>query len=185
MNDPDIIKLYLERDERAINESRAKYGAYLASIARRILPDRRDAEEVVSDAYLACWRSIPPNRPEELSSYLGRLCRNGAIDRAKRESRLKRGSGEYDAVLCELSGLASEGPDRAMEAEDFNRALNGFLKGLNKKPRRVFVQRYWYLLPVKEIAAQNGMSEAAVKMQLSRTRAELKELLIKEGLYYE
>ena len=88
-------------------------------------------------------------------------------------------------MLCELSGLASEGPDRAMEAEDFNRALNGFLKGLNKKPRRVFVQRYWYLLPVKEIAAENGMSEAAVKMQLSRARAELKELLIKEGLYYE
>ena len=89
-------------------------------------------------------------------------------------------------MLDELSGLASKDtPEGVLEAERFNRTLNGFLGGLNTKPRRMFVQRYWYLLPVKEIASENGMSTAAVKMQLSRTRAELKELLIKEGLYYE
>ena len=186
MNDPDIIKLYLERDERAIAETRAKYGAYLTAIARRILPDRRDAEEIVSDACLACWRSIPPNEPRDVASYAGRLCRNAAIDRAKTEARKKRGSGEYEAVLEELAGLASKDtPEGALEAARFNKTLNGFLRGLNKKPRRVFVQRYWYLLSAREIAAENGMSEAAVKMQLSRTRAELRELLIKEGLYYE
>ena len=186
MNDPDIIKLYLERDERAVAETRAKYGAYLGTIARRILPDRRDAEEIVSDACLACWRSIPPNRPMDLASYAGRLCRNAALDRVKHDSRLKRGSGEYDAVLDELSGLATEDtPERAMEAEAFNSALNDFLKGLSKKPRRIFVQRYWYLLSVHEIARENGMTEAAVKMQLSRTRTELRKLLIKEGFYCE
>ena len=186
MNDPDVIKLYLQRDERAISETRTSLGAYLSAIARRILPDRRDVEEVVSDACLACWRSIPPNEPKDLASYAGRLCRNAAIDRAKAEARKKRGAGEYEAVLDELSGLASKDtPEGVLEAERINRTLNGFLGGLNPKPRRVFVQRYWYLLPVKEIASENGMSTAAVKMQLSRTRAELKELLIKEGLYYE
>ena len=45
MNDPDIIELYFERSEEAIAATREKFGAYFASVARRILRDPRDAEE--------------------------------------------------------------------------------------------------------------------------------------------
>ncbi|MBR3382744.1 MAG: sigma-70 family RNA polymerase sigma factor [Clostridia bacterium] len=186
MNDPDIIKLYLERDESAVEQTKRKYGAYLSAIAGRILPDRRDAEEIVSDACLACWRSIPPNEPDDLASYAGRLCRNAAIDRVRRETRVRRGSGGYETALDELAELASGvSPEKELERAAFTALLNGFLGSLPGRSRRVFVQRYWYLLSVGEIAADNGMSEAAVKMRLSRTRAELKKLLIKEGMFYE
>lgn len=84
--------------------------------------------------------------------------------------------------FCYLSGQT---PESELEAALFNKALDGFLRSLRKRPRRIFVQRYWYLLSVAEIAKDNGMSEAAVKMQLSRTRARLREHLIKEGVYYE
>lgn len=186
MNDPDVIKLFFDRSEDAISAVRERFGAYLKTVCRRILPDPRDAEEAVSDAYLAAWNSIPPNRPKDLKAYLGRLCRNGAIDIAKRNSREKRGGGETELVLDELEFISSpDSPEREAESREFVSALDGFLGRLKQKPRRVFVQRYWYLLPVKEIAADNSMSEAAVKMMLSRTRAELKEFLIREELYYE
>ncbi len=186
MNDPDVIRLYLERSEEAVSLSEERYGNYLRAIAGRILPDPRDAEEAVQDAFLACWNSIPPKRPDDFSAYAGRLCRNASIDRARRNSREKRGGGEYEAVLEEVASISSgDTPESELEAAAFRKTLNGFLHGLPKRKRRVFVQRYWYLLPIKQIASDNGMSEAAVKMQLSRTRAELKELLIKEGVFYE
>ena len=53
MNDPDVIKLYFERSEQAVSETKQKYGNYMRSIAKRILRDERDVEEVVSDAVLA------------------------------------------------------------------------------------------------------------------------------------
>ncbi len=186
MNDPDIIKLYFMRSEEALTATKAKYGAYFVSLARRILPDPRDAEEAVSDTLLSAWNSIPPNRPHDLRSYLGRLCRNAAIDTARRNSRQKRGGGQIELVLDELSPLASpDSPESEAESREFTAALDRFLGGLPQRNRRVFVQRYWYLLAVKEIAKENSMSEAAVKMMLSRTRAELKEFLVREELYHE
>ena len=52
MDDAAIVALFWARDERAIPAAAEKYGAYCAGIAGSILPDRRDAEECVSDTYL-------------------------------------------------------------------------------------------------------------------------------------
>ena len=187
MNDAEIIKLYFDRDEDAVSETRAAFGGLLKSVARGILRDKRDAEEAVSDACLAAWNSIPPERPRNLSAYLSRLTRNAAIDRARMNSRQKRGSGEAEAAIEELNDLASSADteDEALERLAFRRVLDSFLTGLPKKKRAVFVKRYWYLLPVKEIAREMLMSESAVKTQLSRMRAELKEMLEKEDIYCE
>ena len=182
MNDPDIIKLYYQRSEEAIRASREKYGAYLRTIARGILCDERDVEEVLNDVGLEAWNSIPPGSPEDLGAFLSRLCRNRSIDLIRKQRRQKRGGGEYEAVLDEAVGIAdtSASPEREAENGAVTELLDRFLHGLPKKKRRIFVQRYWYLLPLKSIAEDNGMTESAVKMQLSRMRSELKELLIKE-----
>ena len=52
MEDHQIVALYLQRNERAIEETAAKYGNYCFSIARNILDSREDAEEAVNDTYL-------------------------------------------------------------------------------------------------------------------------------------
>lgn len=187
MNDTEIIKLYFDRDERAISETRASFGGLLLSVAKAVLRDRRDAEEAAWDACMAAWSSIPPNKPANLAAYMGRLARNAAIDLARRNTRLKRGSGEAEAAIDELGDLAckSNTEDEAVERLVFRRVLNGFLSGLTKKKRAIFVKRYWYLLPVKEIAREMLMSESAVKTQLSRMRSELREQLMKEDIYCE
>ncbi len=60
-------------------------------------------------------------------------------------------------------------------------AVGGYLAGLPRRTRAVFIGRYFYLDPTKEIAAQNSMTEQAVKSLLHRTRAGLREHLEKEG----
>lgn len=187
MNDPDVIKLYFKRSEQAVSETKLKYGRYCRAIAKRILRDERDVEEVVSDSILSAWNSIPPETPRDLGAYLGRLCRNLAIDRARMNTRKKRGGGEYDLVLDEIKELASgeQMQEETVERLAFTAALNGFLSGLPKKKRSIFVQRYWYLMSEEEIAREHLMTRPAVRMQLSRLRAALKEHLEKEGVYCE
>lgn len=63
MEDEKIIDLLWQRCEAAIELLDRKYGGYCFSIANRILNDRRDAEECVSDTYLAAWNQIPPHPP--------------------------------------------------------------------------------------------------------------------------
>ena len=57
MEDNAIVELYFARSEQAIRETEQKYGAYLNTIATNILHLPEDAEETVSDTYLAAWNA--------------------------------------------------------------------------------------------------------------------------------
>ena len=81
MDDGRIIELYFARDERAITESDAKYGAYCFTAANNILSSREDSEECVNDTWLRAWNAIPPKRPQVLKLFLVRITRNLSLDR--------------------------------------------------------------------------------------------------------
>ena len=53
MEDEQIVTLYWERDEAAIQETQTKYDRYLTKIACNILADMEDSRESVNDTYLA------------------------------------------------------------------------------------------------------------------------------------
>ena len=58
MEDSDILRLYGERNERAIEETSVKYGRYCGKIAMNILHSREDAEECVNDTYLRLFSDV-------------------------------------------------------------------------------------------------------------------------------
>ena len=60
-------------------------------------------------------------------------------------------------------------------------AINGFLGGLAKEKRDMFVRRYWYLDSIADIARRFSVSESNVKTTLFRCRSQLREYLEKEG----
>jgi RNA polymerase sigma-70 factor (ECF subfamily) len=68
-----------------------------------------------------------------------------------------------------------------MEQSALTGLLNEVLASLPVDTRRIFMRRYWYLSPVKEIASDFGISESKVKMQLLRARKKLKTKLEREG----
>ena len=81
MRDHEIIEMYWARNENAIAATAEKYGNYCHTIAYNILHNREDAEECSNDTYLGAWNSIPPQRPNRLSIYLGKITRNLALNR--------------------------------------------------------------------------------------------------------
>lgn len=184
MEDEHIIELYFARSEAAIVETSAKYGAFFRGISRNILNSEQDAEECVNDAYLSAWNSIPPKRPDNLRAYIARIVRNLSLNRWNKLNAAKRGGGEVPLALEELEGCipAADTVQRETDRAELAGVLNSFLRGLGGEKRDVFLKRYWYLVPVKEIAEQYGMSESKVKSMLLRTRGKLREFLEKEGI---
>ena len=91
MNDHEIIALFFARQENAISATADKYGNYCHAIAYNILFNNSDAEECVNDTYLGAWNSIPPQKPNNLAAYLGKITRNLALNRYKRNTVAKRG----------------------------------------------------------------------------------------------
>jgi RNA polymerase sigma-70 factor (ECF subfamily) len=183
MEDFEIVELYWDRNENAITQTDRKYGKYCRKIAFSIVNDKEDMEECVNDTYLQTWNSLPPQRPERLSTYLGKICRNISINLYEKLTADKRGGNETDACLDEISELigGSSEVEEQLDLTVLTDLINKFLKRCEKQARTVFVQRYWYMMPVKEIAKENRMSDSNVKMTLSRTRDKLKLYLEEEG----
>ena len=183
LEDSQIIGLYFDRSETAIDQTEKKYGKYLLKIAFNILANREDSQESVNDTYMAAWNSIPPNRPQTLSTYLGKLTRRISIDLLRKRTAQKRGPGEYALSLEELDGCISNGDTtvQTVECQQLASALEAFLRTLGQEARNVFIARYYFLDSVKEIASYCHITESKVKILLYRTRQGLREHLEKEG----
>ena len=183
MNDDAIVALYWQRDESAITVTQEKYNAYLMKIARNILNDTGDSEESVNDTYLAAWNSMPPQKPVVLSTYLGKITRRISISMFRKRNADKRRDGEFALSLDEMEEVFTDHmePEKEIEAKLLGELLNQFLRSLKPDERRTFIGRYYYMDPLKEVAAYCGMSESKAKTILFRTRVKLKEYLKKEG----
>ena len=183
MDDKSIVDLYFSRDQEAITQTDKKYGHYCYRIAYNILTNREDAEESVSDTYVAAWRVIPPRRPSVLSTFLGKITRHIAIDRWRERNASKRGGGEVPLALEELQDCVAgmQNVEMDYERKEIIKAYVKFLDALPVTERRVFLCRYWYVDSVEAIADKFGFSQSKVKTMLHRTRSKLRKQLAEEG----
>ncbi|MBR5730895.1 MAG: sigma-70 family RNA polymerase sigma factor, partial [Firmicutes bacterium] len=159
MEDEKIIDLYWARSESAISETELKYGRYLKTVAKNILSDEEDSLECVNDTYLNAWNAIPPARPKVLQAFLGKIVRNLALDRYRANTAEKRGGGSIALALDELLDVSSgeSVEDSVADRTALTAALKRFLSGLSNEDRRIFLKRYWYFMPVKEVSADMSL----------------------------
>ena len=185
MKDEEIVKLYFSRSEDAISETALKYGNYCNYISQNILHSKEDAEECVNDAWFAAWKTIPPQRPQNLKTFLGKLTRNISLKKQEKYQAAKRGGGHVSIVLSELEECTAS--DSSIEDHiDYavlTECINSFLSSLPSLNRMIFVRRYWYVSSISEIAEQYNISESKVKSILFRLRKRLKKHLGMEGFF--
>jgi len=113
---------------------------------------------------------------------LGKIARRVALDRYAALTAEKRGGGTHAQVLEEWRDCLPCGEGDPSDDLAVREALERFLHRLPAEQRRVFVLRYWYGDPIKEIAAARNSTESRIKMMLSRIRGQLKNYLEKEGI---
>lgn len=176
MTEAEIKERLLARDTDSLDALRREYERYCAAIVRGILLDPADVEEVVADVWMQVWTSIPPNRPEHLRLYVGRIARNLALNRLEYRNAGKR-------AALPMEELESVTPDRILERQAMRDALETFLRQQRAEHRQMFLRRYWYGDDVAQIADRFGCSQTKVTGVLFRLRRKLKAYLEKEELY--
>ena len=183
MEDRQIIQLYWQRDEQAISATSKKYGNYCLVIAKNIVGNSEDADECVNDTYLSAWSSMPPHKPNVLSTFLGKITRNISFNRYKQNKAQKRNGGEIAAVLDEIGQIVSghDNVEQELNYKELVQAINTFLDTLSTEKRHMFICRYWYTDSISDIAVRYGMREGAVSMALNRLRLKLRCYLLERG----
>lgn len=182
MEDSQIVDLYWKRDEAAIDETERKYGALCRLVAKNILSVDEDAEECVNDVLHQAWNAIPPQRPDKLGAWLGKVTRNLALNLWNKNHTQKRYAG-MTALLSELEEClpAPDTVERELEDAELSAAIDGWLRTLPKEERVLFLRRYWYGVELQALAAERGVSPNRLAQKMLRLRRRLKQTLEKEG----
>lgn len=183
LEDAEIVRLFLSRDETAITHTAERYGSRLRSLSMRILDDRLTAEECENDTYHEAWNAIPPHKPETyLFAFLAAITRRISLNRLRDGKRLKRNA-LYVELTAEMEDCipAPDTPAAQVDEKELIRTVNRFLEGLDEEKRNLFLRRYWYFDSVTMLAKRFSVSESKVKTTLFRCRKQLKEFLEKEG----
>ena len=186
MEDQHIVELYWQRSEEAIAQTQCKYGSFCLGIAANLLGNGEDAKECVNETLFQAWNLIPPQRPEKLRPWLGRIVRNISISLWRKNHRQKRYNG-LDQALSELGDSIPSSVDiqREIEGAELGEQISGWLSRLSREERILFVRRYWYGVSLGALAEESGFPAKKLAQKMYRLRQSLKSFLEKEDKPYE
>ena len=185
LDDKEIVDMYLRRDENAIFESDLKYGKYLFSVSYNFLHDRLDSEECVNDTYLGAWNAIPPAVPKSLCAFLLTIVRRVSINKYNSNTKKRVVPTNMTVSLSELEDFIAhdDGVESYFDAKRLGEVISKFVRSLPTRRQYIFMSRYYVADSLDEIAKELGVSKAIIKNELVSIRAELKEILKKEGYF--
>lgn len=136
---------------------------------------------------LICARGtvFPLKGRTDSDAFLGKITRNLALNRYKRNHAAKRGGGQVEIALSELENCIPnvKGVEQVAEEAWLVSVINRFLFAQAKTKRNIFILRYWFLYSIRDIADMYGERESKIKSLLFRMRNELKKFLKKEDIY--
>lgn len=180
--DEEIIDLYFERDERAVDETDLKYRKYLFAVAYNILYCNEDCEECLNDTYVGAWNTMPPQRPLNLKAFLTTILRRSAINRYREAQMQKRVPSNMTSALEELDYMLSgDTVDDEVDAKRLGEVISAYLKTLSKRQRYIFMSRYYMAESIDKIASDMSVSKSTVNKEISLIKEGLKNTLEKEG----
>lgn len=191
VNDRVLVARMAAGDDRAVQDLVARHGDALYALARSMLGEHADAEEVCADAFLQAWRTARTFDPSRGSviAWLATMVRSRALDRLRARKqhgiKLQRVAEPILHGGGEAVTPAEEAPDRQLEGVEARAMVERALADLPDAQRRVIELAYYSGLSQSEIAAQLGVPLGTVKTRtltaLRRLRALLGPLL-REGV---
>jgi len=177
-----LLRRLARRDPAALETLMDRYGPYVSAVVWAILKGAmapEDAEEVVSDVFLAAWDQADDLQPGKTKAWLGAVARNKARNKL-RELTL--------TLPLEDDVLELPQPDSFTllpEQEETDKLVREAVHSLPGQDREIFLRHYFLFQSVGRIAADLDLKEATVRTRLFRGREKLKTFLTREGFVYE
>ena len=182
--DDELVRRAQDRDDAAFEELMRRTAPASLKLAVSIMQDRQEAEDQVQNSYMNAWRHVRQfHQDAKFSTWISRIVTNQCLMRLRKLRGMK------------FVSLMTEGPDgetRVVEVKDqrpspeaslcgkeLSQALEHEIEGLPPLLRGVLILRDVDQLSTAEVAAQLGLTPAAVKSRLLRARGELRIRLAK------
>ena len=152
------------------------YRYYLSPVYRYLrlrCSSDEEAADLTQQVFLRALAALPDYRPQGLpfSAWLFRIARNAAIDAHRRQ----RSTVAWNFLPEALHPVSAQDPESMTLQQERLENLRDLLAKLSQDKRELLALRFASGLTAPQIAAVVGKSEAAVKKQLTRLIAHLKE----------
>jgi len=179
--DAELVKRALDRDEAAVRTIIKANNRRLYRLARGILRNDGEAEDVVQETYVRAFTHLTDFRGESsLSTWLSRIAMNEALGRLRRErpgvelSSLPQGTLEAQIIQFPLIS-AAEDPEKSMAQREIRNVVEGAIDELPEAFRLVFITRVVEGMNVEETAEILDLKPETVKTRLHRARTMLRD----------
>ncbi len=173
-DDPDgeLVRRVGDGDVQAIELLVARKLPRMSALARRLLGDAAEAEDVVQELFVRVWRQAPRWRPgaAKFDTWMHRVALNLCTDRLRRRREVPLPE-DWDAPD------PAPAPDAALEAERQSDRVGRALASLAPRQREAIVLTYYQELPNREAAEAMGIGVDALESLLARGRRALRERL--------
>lgn len=183
-DESDLVRRAARGEEAAVRIMIQTYNRRLYRIARSIVRDGAEAEDVLQEAYLRAFRSLAGFRGDaSLGSWLTRIVLNEALQRIRRHtdvpaSRIEPPNQPASQIIpFPFNGTPAADPERGMAQRQLCELVERAIDELPREFRTVLVARVVEGMSVDETAALLGIRPATVKTRLHRARSMLKVAL--------
>ena len=184
MTDADDTELLRAAREGAANAFDAlirRHDRRLYRVARSILLDDHEAEDVVQETFIKAFKGLGDFRGEaSLATWLTRIALNEAIGRKRRQRTIVELEAlKQSATQIEPSSMidSAQDPEVTAAQHQIRRLLERAIDDLPDSLRTVFVMRDVEELSTAEAARLLGLGEPTVKTRLHRARRMLRQIL--------
>lgn len=183
LDDDALVQLARTRNEAAVRALTQRYNRRLFRLARSILRDDAEAEDVVQEAWVRAFGALDRFRGESaFATWLTRIALNEALGRKRKQRPTvdweTYGDNRSQAEILQfpVSAMTSD-PERKMAQSEIRQVLERSIDELPEGFRTVFVARVVEGMDVEETAALFGLKPETVKTRLHRARTMLRAAL--------
>jgi len=178
--EPELVRRARERDEPAIRAIMQSNNRRLYRLARGILRNDSEAEDVVQETYARAFTHLEDFRGDSsLGTWLGRIAINEALGRLRRQRANVEWTslppGTLEAQIIQFPRSASEDPEKSMAQREIQHVVEHAIDELPEAFRIVFITRMIEGMNVEETAEILGLKPETVKTRLHRARTMLRD----------
>ena len=171
MTERSELKKLKNGSEDALRWFIRRYSGYVATVVHNVIGDslpEADIEEVVSDVFVALWRSA--DTVHSPKGFLGTTARN----LAKNKARSYNLTLPLDDQILQIEGLTMED---LWERRELSNAVKQAVLQMGQPDRDIFLRFYYYYQSLEEISSQMAIPLSTVKSRLRRGRSKLEKTL--------
>lgn len=178
--DRELVRRMAAGDESALGTLYDRYSPLLHSVARRIVGDPDDAEEVLEESFWQAWRQA--GRYEEsrggLSTWLVMIVRSRALDRVRARRRFREE--RWDELPEPAADTAGDdlSPLDSAQLDEVRRMVGRAVATLPPEQRQTVELAYFRGLSQSEIAEATGQPLGTVKTRARLALQKLREALV-------